>query len=129
MLQTIISHLPYFAAVGDKCNPSGGGFLGLPKWYQYLDGVREAGGNCAPKLGGINDIWLIGLAVVDILLRVVVLVAIAFILIGGFYYITSRANPDKTKNARNTVIDALIGLTIAVVAIAVISFVAGRFKG
>src|SRR5690349_12497247 len=105
MPQIILGQLSKFGAVGDFCNPGGGNFLGLPKWYKYLDGVREAGGNCAPKLSGINDIWLIGLAVVDILLRVVVLVAIAFILIGGFHYITSRANPDKTRNARNTVID------------------------
>jgi hypothetical protein len=117
-----------FAAVGDKCTPrSGGSFLGFPTWYKYMDGVIEKNGACRPALNGINDIWLILLAVIEVLLRVAVLAAIAYVLIGGFKYITSRANPDKTNQAKNTVIDGLIGLVIAVVAIAVVGFVAGRF--
>lgn len=129
MIDLSTTFIRLFSAVGDECDVQGGGLFGLPKWYEYLKGVREKGGNCAPQLTGINDIWLVLLAVTDILLRVAVIVAIVFVLIGGFKYITSRANPDKTTAARNTVIDALIGLVIAVVSIAVVSFVAGRFEG
>ena len=100
------------------------GFFGFPTWYKYLEGADA----CEPKLVNINDIWLIALAVVEILLRIAILAAIAYILIGGFKYITSRANPDKTSQAKNTVIDALIGLIIAVTATAIVSFIAGNFN-
>ena len=100
------------------------GFFGFPKWYKYLDGA----GKCEPQLNHLNDLWLIALALIEILLRLSVLVAIAFVLIGGFKFITSRANPDRTNTAKNTVVDGLIGLVIAVVATAVVSFIAGRFS-
>ena len=129
MISLIPESIKLFAATGDPCNVSGGSFFGFPTWYKYLAGVREAGGACAVDLNGINDIWLILLAIIEILLRVAILAAIAFVLIGGFKFITSRANPDKTANAKNTVIDGLTGLVIAVAATAVVGFVAGRFTG
>lgn len=104
----------------------GKSFFDFPTWYKYLDSV--AGNPCEPKLTGINDIWLVVLAVVEILLRVVVFVAIAYVLIGGFKYITSRAIPEKTAAAKNTIIDALTGLVIAIVAIAAVSFIARSFN-
>ena len=99
-------------------------FFGFPRWSKYLDGDNV----CDPRLTSLNDIWLIALALIEILLRVAVLVAIAFVLLGGFKFITSRANPDKTNTAKNTVVDALIGLVIAVVATAVVSFIARSFS-
>lgn len=124
------------AAIGEKCNPAGGGgFFGFPTWYKYLGGMEEyadpinkAGQKCVPKISHINDIWLIALAATDILLRVAVIAAIIYVMIGGFKYITSRANPDKTATAKNTIVDGLVGLVIAIVATAVLSFVAGRFN-
>lgn len=104
----------------------GGSFFGLPKWYKYLDG-QGSGVNCSPVLGGINDLWLVLLAIIEILLRVAILVAIGFMLYGGIKFITSRGNPDKINTARNTVQDSLVGIVIAVAATAIVSFIAGRF--
>lgn len=104
----------------------GGSFFGLPKWYKYLDG-QGSGVDCTPVISGINDIWLIILAIIEILLRVAILVAIGFMLYGGIKFITSRGNSDKINSARNTVQDALVGIIIAVAATAIISFIAGRF--
>lgn len=128
IFSTALEGVKLLAAVGDKCNPDGGNFLGFPKWYKYLSGVEETGGTCGVAMSGLNDVWLIVLAVIELLLRVAILVAIAFVLIGGFKFIISRANPDKTNTAKNTLIDALVGLVIAVAATAVVSFIAGRFS-
>ncbi len=119
MINLIPESLKYFAAT--TCDNN---FFGLPTWYKYLDHP-----NCSPQLNSINDIWLILLAIIEILLRVAIIAAIAYVMIGGFKFITSRANPEKTADAKNTVIDALTGLVIAVVATAVVTFVAGSFKG
>lgn len=100
-------------------------FLGIPPWYKYLE--AHVSNQCAPQLNGINDIWLIGLAVIEILTRVAVLAAIIFVVYGGIKYSASRGNTDKVTSAKNTLVDALTGLVIAIVATAAVSFVAGRF--
>lgn len=125
MYNFIVERLIMFSvAAKDPC--SGNGFFGLPHWYKYLGSSDPA--KCSPTLTSINDIWLIFLAIIEILLRVAVAVAIAFIIVGGIKFITSRANPDKTSQAKNTVTDALVGLVIAIAAVAIVSFLAGRFS-
>lgn len=121
MINLIPESLKYFAI---EC---GNSFFGFPYWYKYLESASSK--TCSPTLTSINDIWLILLAVIEILLRIAIIAAIAYVMIGGFKFITSRAEPEKTANAKNTVIDALTGLIIAVVATAVVTFVAGRFQG
>jgi len=101
----------------------GGGFLGFPTWYKYLNGVTTNGA-CAPQVSGLNDIWLIVAAVIEILLRVAALAAVGFIIYGGFQYITSQAEPSKTTEARGTIINALVGLVIAIMATAIVGFIA-----
>lgn len=100
-------------------------FLGIPPWYKYLE-VHQSN-QCAPQINGINDLWLIGLAAIEILTRVAVYAAIAFVVYGGIKYSASRGNTDKVTSAKNTLLDALTGLIIAIVATAVVSYVAGRF--
>ncbi len=115
----------------------GGSFFGFPKWYKYLNGKRsivEGQRVCTPELTGLNDVWLIVLAIIEILLRVAVVVAVMFVIVGGIKYITASGqsggggSPDKIGTAKKTVIDALIGLIIAVSATAVVSFIAGTFQ-
>lgn len=104
---------------------SGGSFFGFPKWYKYLDGQLDSVG-CVPKLTGLSDIWLIGLAVLEMLLRLAAMAAIVYVIYGGIRFMTSRGNPDKLTSARIAVQDALIGLVITIVAIAIVSYFAGR---
>lgn len=119
------SHL-IFAALGDPCRPKES-FFGLPTWYKYLKANRVKGSNneqvCSPALNNINDIWLILLAGIEILLRIAILIAIFFVLYGGIKYINSRGNADKVSSAKNTVVDAIIGLIIAIVATSLINFI------
>ena len=75
-----------------------------------------------------NDFWLIGLGIVDILLRVAGLVAVAFVVYGGFMYMTSQGEPDKTSKAKNTLLNSLIGLTIAIMATVIVSFVGSSLQ-
>lgn len=108
-------------------------FLGIiPSWYKYLDYERRTDPPriCEIKFdlmtgGKFNgaDILLVGLAVIDILIRIAALVAVAFVLYGGIKYITSQGSPEGTKSAQNTIINALVGLVIAIVAAAVVSFI------
>jgi hypothetical protein len=100
--------------------------LGFPTWYEYLK--TTAPPDCSPQITGISDIWLIVAAIIDILLRLAALAAVVFVIIGAVQYITSQGEPDKTKKAQTTIISALAGLVIAVLAATVITFLAGQFK-
>ncbi len=110
---------------GPSCGSQG--FFGFPTWYKYLPSVDGAV-PCTVKISGINDAWLIVAAIIDMLLRVAALAAVIFIIYGGVLYITSEGSPDKAKKALMTIINAIVGLVIAVGASVFISFVAGRFN-
>ncbi|CAN5123690.1 hypothetical protein BH09PAT3_BH09PAT3_3250 [soil metagenome] len=114
-------------------------FLGLVPWYQYLDygniritnnsgetnfcGVREF--NVLPT-SGTSDIPLILLAVVDDLIRIAGLVAVIFIIYGAVMYATSQGNPDQAGKAQSTILNALGGLALAIIAVAAVSFIGNR---
>lgn len=115
-----------FAASCDP-NNGAGSFFGLPHWYKYLQGETDPISNkCIPKINGLNDLWAIGLAVVDILLVVAGFMAVAFVIYGGFQYITSQGEADKTAAAKNTIINALVGLVITLLAIGIVSYIGGN---
>lgn len=111
-----------FSRVDASCNNS---FLGLPAWYKYLD--VKSSNDCAPAVTGLNDLWLIGLALIELLLRIAVLVAIAYVVWSGIRYSESRGNVDKATSAKNTLIDAITGLIIAMISVALVSFIGSRF--
>ena len=116
-----ISLLQYFGA---PC--LGGDFFGFPKWYKYLEAADPKAKLCSPKLNGINDIYLVVAAVIEILLRVGALMAVGFIIYGGIQYLTSQGEPEKTSKARGTIINSLIGLAISITSAATFAFFAGK---
>ncbi len=104
---------------------SGGSFFGFPTWYKYLEGRDDPTG-CSPVLTGLGDVWLILLAIIEILLRLAAIATIIFIIYSGIRYITARGNSEKITSARISIQDALIGLVITIVAIAVVSYFGTR---
>lgn len=126
-LTGLVSLVQNIAAVDPAC--AKGSFLGISfHWYQYLNVVREPRtGRCQITNFKVpNDFLLVGLAVVDILLRFAGLVAIGFIIYGGIQYVLSQGQPDRTKAAQDTIINALAGLVIAIAGAGIISFIGNR---
>ena len=107
--------------VSVACNNSSSNFLAFPTWYEYL--CLNPNGH--PTISNINDVWLIVAAIIDILLRIGAILAVIFIIYGGIRYITSQGNPEQTNGAKNTIISAVIGLIITIVASVVVGFIAG----
>lgn len=108
-------------------------FFGLPAWYKYLNTEVAVdpllgGETCDVELRGIEGVWLVVAAVIEIMLRVAAMVAVVFIIYGGVTYILSQSQPDKVSQALKTTINAVIGLIIAIAATALVSFIAGSFK-
>lgn len=102
-------------------------FFFLPPWYKYLAMANKLDANCDLK-GFVfpGDIWLIALAVLDMLLRLAGFVAVISIIIAGVMYITAGGNPEKAASARKRVYNSLIGLAITLVATAFVDFIGER---
>ncbi len=126
----LLDFMQLFAAAGGECDPAEGGykFFRLTPWYQYLTGKYDELGVCIPQIivDDRNDIWLIVLAIIDSLLKVSALVAIGFVIYGGIQFTISQGEPDKTNEARNTIINALVGMVIALTAAMIVSFIGNR---
>lgn len=103
--------------------------FGLPTWYKYLECDADGKTISADINQNPNQLWLIGAAILEIMTRVAALAAVGFVMYGGFRYLTSAGNPDKTAQARKSIINALIGLSIAIISTAAISFLATEISG
>jgi hypothetical protein len=116
-----------FAAACDK--PT---FLGVfQPWYQYLNLTLDSQGNCSitnftndsrSVLGAHSPFLLIALAILDDLVRLAALIAVGYVIFGGIQYITSQGAPDMTKKAQQTIINALVGLAIAILAASIVTY-------
>lgn len=69
-----------------------------------------------------SDIPLVLLAVIDDLLRIAGLVAVGFVVYGAYQYVLSEGNPDATSRAQGTIINALIGMALAMSAVLIVSY-------
>jgi len=52
--------------------------------------------------------------------------SVIFVVVGGLQYVLSAGNPQKTKQARETILYAVVGIVIAAGAFAIVSFITGR---
>jgi hypothetical protein len=112
------------------CTVQSNSFFGLPSWWKFVPNTTTDGlGQCVPDFHFPNDIWAVALAVIDMLLWVAGIVAVISIIIAGVNFITSAGNPENAASARRRLVNALLGLLIALVAIGFISFIGNSIKG
>lgn len=72
----------------------------------------------------VNDIIMI---VVNVLLFVIGLISVIMIIIGGIMYSTSAGDSGAITKAKNTILYAVIGLVVALLAFAIVNWVVGQF--
>jgi len=119
MLNNLLPTIKTFAI---SCNNQ---FFGLPEWYKYIK-VTNSNGSCSLSTFTFwppDNLLLILLAILDMLLIIGGIVAVAFVMFGGIQYITSQGEPENTKHARATIINALIGLTITIIAASLVNYI------
>ena len=116
---------PQTAAAAPGCE---GRVLGIPPWYRGI--TNENPPTCDLKtpddVGGISSfIWLIVLNIIEMAVVIVAYIAVFFLLYGGFQYIIGGANPSQLESAKKTITNAVVGLIIAMAAIAINNLVFG----
>lgn len=114
---------PQTAAAVTTCE---GRFLGIPPWYRGLTNNNPP--TCDLKspdeVGSLGSyIWRIVLNIIEMAIVAMTYITVFFILFGGFLYITGGTNPSQIERARKTIINAVIGLVVAISAIALTNLV------
>jgi hypothetical protein len=72
----------------------------------------------------VNDIIMI---VVNTLLFVIGIISVIMIIIGGIMYTTSAGDSGQVTKAKNTILYAVIGLVVALLAFAIVNWVVDQF--
>ncbi|MCL1876632.1 pilin [Candidatus Saccharibacteria bacterium] len=76
---------------------------------------------------GSNDPTELVNNIINIFLLVVGILSVIFLIWGGLSYIMSRGDPKKVEAAKNTILYAIIGLVISLLAWAIVNWVFSTF--
>jgi len=134
--------IPADTTYAAKCASQGKSIF--PSWYDDLcksgtDQIMspndmQAGSNPTDKAaetGSKIGLWasVLAMNIVKILLMVVGFVSLGFIIYGGFKYMTAGDSSAGTVAARKTIMNAVIGLVISIMAVAIVNLVVGAITG
>ena len=116
-----------------------GSFLGLKPWHDGLTTTAtDAAGNAtcviqAPAKGDSDAmasfVWRIVLNISADISLLVGYAAIIFVIWGGYKYIMSTGEPQKVAQAKQMIMNALIGLVIAVLATVIVNTIISVLGG
>lgn len=95
---------------------------------QACQGVSSIGGGnaCSGQAG--NQLSGFIKDIINILLFLIGAIAVIMIIIGGLRYVTSGGDQGAITGAKNTILYAVIGLIIAIMAYAIVNFVLGALS-
>lgn len=82
-------------------------------------GATSVSGGLAGNLTGSITI------IINILIFIIGLVAVIMLIVGGFRYVFSQGNEKSVQGAKDTILYAIIGIVVAVLAFAIVNFILG----
>jgi cytochrome bd-type quinol oxidase subunit 2 len=113
-LATSLLAAPTFALAFNDNEAKDKGFNSLTEFTNSFKGVQNPG-----NLGLIDTI----INIVNALLVLAAVAAIIFVILGGVRYITAQGDEDAVEQAKNTIIYAIIGLIVIMLAAVIVNFV------
>lgn len=106
-------------------------FLTFPAWYDGLlvANPTDPSAPCGVDQSKDPKTFALKVAgnVVQIVLQLVGYISMGFIIYGGFLYMISTGDSSKLAGAKSTILNAVIGLVIAIFSTAIVNFVSERF--
>ena len=125
------------ATTDDDCHPDdltckqGGANAGACRaaggtWNQAEGTCENANDALATELFGDNGIVT---RIISVVVFIIGALCVIFLIWGGIQYILSAGDSGKVTNAKNTILYAVIGLIICIVAYAIVQFVLRNIKG
>lgn len=89
---------------------------------EIQNGANSAGASGEKSLGERIQ------TIVNIMLFILGAIAVIMIVIGGIKYTTSNGDSSAITSAKNTILYAVVGLVVAILAYAIVNFVLNAFK-
>lgn len=92
----------------------------------FLPFLASAQGFPIPGGGPVDESTASGLIirVIQILLAVAGLIAVIFLIVGGFRYITAGGNEETAESAKKTIVNAIIGVVVIILAFVIVRVIA-----
>ena len=88
-------------------------------------GVDSSKGNDqAPDLFGAGGMFTV---ITNVLLFIIGAISVIMLVIGGILYTTSAGDSAAVTSAKNTILYAIVGIVVALLAFAIVNFVLGSF--
>ncbi len=85
------------------------------------DGADQARDDTQPtELFGDTGVFT---RIINVILFIIGMLSVLMLVIGGIRYTISAGNPDQVKGAKNTIMYAIIGVVVALLAYAIVNFV------
>lgn len=111
--------LHFYLAKGDSTCTSGK-ILGVGLY----DNLCQSG---EVHFTALTDFYILIGNIIRIALSFVGFLSVIFIVVGGIMYIVSTGDPSRIQRAKNIIEKAIIGLIIALVSFAAVTFIAKQF--
>ena len=87
----------------------------------------KTGKNCAQSTDQKTNLGNVIQDVTNVLLFIIGAVAVIMIIIGGLKYVLSNGDSAQITSAKNTILYAVIGIVVALLAYAIVNFVVQEF--
>lgn len=88
-------------------------------------GINASGGTSTAGSASLKN--SIG-TITDVLLFIVGAIAVIMIVVGGLRYVLSGGDSNAVSSAKNTILYAVVGLIVALLAYAIVRWVVGEFS-
>ena len=86
-----------------------------------LNDIGNAYGSTSP--GGVRDFRTLIQYIIRIALYVAGAIAVLFLIIGGYMYLTSAGNEEQAEKGRKTVTNSLIGIVIIILSYVIVNVI------
>lgn len=110
------------------CVPLAGALLPSQDAYADAKSQVESGLNNVSGASTGDDLPGIASKVVNVMLFIVGILAVIMIIFSGIRYITAHGDKGQVESAKNTLIYSIVGLVVAIIAYAIVSWVTGLFS-
>ena len=91
-----------------------------------VTGIKE-GKNCAKTADQKGNLGNVIEDITNVLLFIIGAVAVIMIIVGGIKYVLSNGDSAQITSAKNTILYAVIGIVVALLAYAIVNFVVDSF--
>jgi len=129
MALTVIGIMPnaYAASTASECRQESGAANIAACAACITAGGTWAAPNCTGVDNADPDELIV--TVLNWMLVIIGILCVVFIIWGGITYTMSRGDSKKVESAKNTILYAVVGLVIALLALAIVNFVLSAFLG